>query len=162
MASTYVRRFNLKESLSNQQVATFWTFLLGDFVPAIQKVQGVNACKVYSGAGALRADIRLVADMDHAGVYEGLLREPTITPVAGHILWGDGPNDINPDVHPGSDDRPAEGVEFVANRNPNALWPMGGPPSERVVQIGTRVMAWVATLGNRRAPALFSQDSLVD
>ena len=83
MASTYVRCFNLKESLSNQQVATFWTFLLGDFVPAIQKVQGVNACKVYSGAGALRADIRLVADMDHAGVYEGLLREPTITPMLG-------------------------------------------------------------------------------
>jgi len=53
MASTYVRRFNPKDSLSDQQVATFWKFLLGEFVraiqfvPAIQKGQGVNACKVY-------------------------------------------------------------------------------------------------------------------
>ena len=83
MASTYVRRFNLKDSLSDQQVASFWKFLLGEFTPAIQKVAGVNACKVYSGAGALRADIRLVADMDNAGVYEGLLRDPTISPMLG-------------------------------------------------------------------------------
>jgi hypothetical protein len=83
MASTYVRRFNLKDSLSDQQVGTFWKFLLGEFVPAIQKVQGVNSCKVYSGSGALRADIRLVADLDHAGVYESLLRDPTISPMLG-------------------------------------------------------------------------------
>jgi hypothetical protein len=81
MASTYVRRFNLKGSLSDQQVGDFWRFLLNEFVPAIQKVKGVNACKVYSGAGALRADIRLVADMDHAGVYESLLRESAISPL---------------------------------------------------------------------------------
>jgi hypothetical protein len=83
MASTYVRRFNLKGSLSDQQVGDFWRFLLSEFVPAIQKVKGANACKVYSGAGALRADIRLVADMDHAGVYEGLLRDSTISPLLG-------------------------------------------------------------------------------
>jgi hypothetical protein len=83
MASTYVRRFNLKGSLSDQQVGDFWRFLLSEFVPAIQKVQGVNSCKVYSGAGALRADIRLVADMDHAGVYETLLREPAISKQLG-------------------------------------------------------------------------------
>jgi hypothetical protein len=83
MASTYVRRFNLKESLSDKQVTDFWRFLLSEFVPAIQKVKGVNSCKVYSGAGALRADIRLVADMDHAGVYEGLLRETSISPMLG-------------------------------------------------------------------------------
>ena len=79
MASTYVRRFNLKSSLSDQQVGEFWQFLLNEFVPAIQKVKGVNTAKVYSGAGALRADIRLVADMDNAGVYETLLRDPTIS-----------------------------------------------------------------------------------
>ena len=78
MASTYVRRFNLKSSLNDKQVGEFWQFLLNEFVPAIQKVKGVNSVKVYSGAGALRADIRLVADMDNAGVYETLLREPTI------------------------------------------------------------------------------------
>ena len=83
MASTYVRRFNLKDSLTDLQVREFWRFLLIEFVPAIQKVAGVNACKVYSGAGALRADIRLVADMDHAGVYEGLLRNPAISAVLG-------------------------------------------------------------------------------
>ena len=83
MASTYVRRFNLKDSLSDKQVATFWKFLLSEFVPAIQKVKGVNSCKVYSGAGALRADIRLVADMDNAGVYEGLLRDPSVSPMLG-------------------------------------------------------------------------------
>jgi hypothetical protein len=79
MASTYVRRFNLKNSLSDKQVGDFWKFLLGEFVPALQKPAGVNAVKVYSGAGALRADIRLVLDMDHAGIYEGLLREPAIS-----------------------------------------------------------------------------------
>jgi hypothetical protein len=83
VASTYVRRFNLKDSLSDTQVRDFWRFLLGEFVPAIQKSAGINAVKVYSGAGALRADIRLVLDMDHAGRYEGLLREPTISKQLG-------------------------------------------------------------------------------
>ena len=31
---------------------------------------------IYLGAGALRADIRLVAEMDNAGVYETLLLDP--------------------------------------------------------------------------------------
>jgi hypothetical protein len=79
MTSTYVRRFNLKSSLSDKQVGEFWQFLVGEFVPAIQKVKGVNSARVYSGAGALRADIRLVADMDHAGVYDSLLREPILS-----------------------------------------------------------------------------------
>jgi hypothetical protein len=79
MTSTYVRRFNLNDSLSDKQVGEFWQFMLGEFVPAISKVKGVNSARVYSGAGALRADIRLVADMDNAGVYETLLREPTIS-----------------------------------------------------------------------------------
>jgi hypothetical protein len=83
MASRYVRRFDLKASLTDQEVASLWRFLLTAFVPAIQKVSGVTSCKVYSGVGALRADIRLPADMDHAGVYEGLLRDPAITPMLG-------------------------------------------------------------------------------
>jgi len=83
MASTYVRQFNLKASLSDKQVNEFWKFLLGEFVPAIRKVEGVNAVKIYSGAGALRADIRLVADLDHAGVYEALLRVPAISKQLG-------------------------------------------------------------------------------
>ena len=83
MASTYVRRFNLKDSLSDKQVGEFWKFLLGEFVPAIQKGKGVNSARIYSGAGVLRADLRVVLDMDNAGVYEALLREPTISKQLG-------------------------------------------------------------------------------
>jgi hypothetical protein len=83
MATTYVRRFNLKDSLSDKQVGEFWKSLLGEFVPAIQKAKGVNSVKLYSGAGALRADIRVVIDMDNAGIYEALLREPTISKQLG-------------------------------------------------------------------------------
>ena len=79
----------------------YWKFLLGQFVPAIQKVQGVNSCKVYSGAGALRADLRLVADMDHAGIYQGLLRDPTITPLLSAFYGSmELTNDLKPNVHP--------------------------------------------------------------
>ena len=78
MSSTYVRRFNLKSSLSDKQVSDFWKSLMSDFIPAIQKVKGVHSCKVYSGAGALRSDLRLVAEMDHAGIYEALLRDPAV------------------------------------------------------------------------------------
>ena len=35
MSSTYVRRFNLKSSLSDKQVNDFWKLLMGEFVPAI-------------------------------------------------------------------------------------------------------------------------------
>ena len=83
MASTYVRRINLKDSLSDKQVAEYWHFLLSEFLPAIQKVKGVRASKAYSGAGALRADIRLVLDMDDAGVHESLLREPSLHKMLG-------------------------------------------------------------------------------
>ena len=87
MASTYVRRFNLKDSMSDKQVGEFWQFLVNKFVPAIQKIKGVHSAKVYSGAGALRADIRFVADMDNAGVYENLLRDPSIHKMLG-IFYG--------------------------------------------------------------------------
>jgi hypothetical protein len=83
MATTYVRRFNLKDSLSDKQVGEYWKALMGEFVPAILKLKGVNSIKLYSGAGALRADIRVVIDMDNAGVYEALLREPTISKQLG-------------------------------------------------------------------------------
>ena len=48
MSSTYVRRFNLKGSLSDKQVGDFWKLLLGELEPAIQKVKGVKSCKIYS------------------------------------------------------------------------------------------------------------------
>jgi hypothetical protein len=88
MASTYVRRFNLKSSLNDKEVNDFWRNLLSEFVPALQSAKGVNSVRVYSGAGALRADIRLVLDMDHAGIYEGLLREPAISKQLGTFYGG--------------------------------------------------------------------------
>ena len=73
MATTYVRRFNLKDSLSDAEVIEYWRFLTDEFLPLIQKAKGVHAVKYYSGAGALRADLRIVLEIDHAGVYESLL-----------------------------------------------------------------------------------------
>ena len=83
MSSTYVRRFNLKGSLSDAEVGKFWHFLLSEFIPAIEKIKGVHAVKAYSGAGALRADIRLTLAMDDAGVYENLLRTPAVHSMLG-------------------------------------------------------------------------------
>jgi hypothetical protein len=59
--------------LSDTDVIEYWRFLTDEFLPLIQKAKGVHAVKYYSGAGALRADLRIVIDMDHAGVYESLL-----------------------------------------------------------------------------------------
>lgn len=49
-----------------------------EFLPLVQRTAGVQSVKVYSGAGALRADLRLVGFMDDAGVYEQLLVDPEI------------------------------------------------------------------------------------
>ena len=65
---------------------------------------------IYSGAGAFCADIRLVAEMDNAGVYETLLLDP----VTGKQLGAFGPDHIDPDVHSRSDTGPAEGAQFVS------------------------------------------------
>lgn len=78
MATTYVRRFNLKDSLSDAEVAQFWRFVMDEFVPAGLAISGVRSLKLYSGAGALRADLRIVAEMDDAGVYERILVDPQI------------------------------------------------------------------------------------
>lgn len=85
MASTYVRRLNLKPTLSDAEVAAWWKFLLEDFIPACKAVPGVTSIRMYSGAGALRADIRLVADLDHAGIYETLLRAPGMSKHLGRF-----------------------------------------------------------------------------
>src|ERR1039458_4088408 len=83
MATTYVRRFNLKDSLTDKQVGDFWKSGLGEWIPVIEKVKGVRSVKLYSGAGALRADIRLVYDMDDAGVYESVVRDPAVHKILG-------------------------------------------------------------------------------
>ena len=78
MATTYVRRFDLEASLTDSEVAAFWKYMMEEFLPACRKVSGVQALRVFSGAGALRADLRLVLEMENAGIYENLLREPSL------------------------------------------------------------------------------------
>jgi hypothetical protein len=72
MATRYIRQFSLKDSLNDKHVADFWESLLNEFVPACEAVKGVRSVKVFSGAGALRADITLVTDLDDAGAYEAI------------------------------------------------------------------------------------------
>jgi hypothetical protein len=74
--TAYVRRFDLRDSLSDSEVKAFWTFMTQEFVPACDKVSGLRSVKLYSGQGALRADLRILLDMDNASVYENLLHDP--------------------------------------------------------------------------------------
>ena len=85
MPAVYIRRFNLKDSLSNVEVIEQWKFLMEEFLPPIQRAQGVRSVKYYSGAGALRADLRIVIEMDDAGVYERLLLDPEIRRLLGRF-----------------------------------------------------------------------------
>lgn len=85
MPTTYVRRVNLKESLSDTEVVAYWRFLMEEAVPVMKKVSGVRSIKLYSGAGGLRADIRAVIEMDDAGVYERLLVDPQVRPLIGKV-----------------------------------------------------------------------------
>ena len=78
MPTVYARRFDLKESLTDSDVAAFWKYAVEEFVPACLKANGVRTAKFYSGAGGLRADLRVVLEMDHAGVYENLLHDPSL------------------------------------------------------------------------------------
>ena len=78
MPTLYTRRFSLKDSLSDEEVLEHWRFLMDEFLPAARKVRGARTVKVYSGAGALRYDITLTAELDDAGVYERLLVDPQI------------------------------------------------------------------------------------
>lgn len=76
MATVYVRRFNLKSSLSEDQVRDTWKFFMEEAMPAMRQVEGVRSGKAYSGAGGLVADLRVVWELDDAGVYERLLVDP--------------------------------------------------------------------------------------
>lgn len=58
------------------------TFLF-DAVPAIENVEGIRSVKVYSGAGALRAQLRAVIEMDDAAAYERLLFDPAVRKILG-------------------------------------------------------------------------------
>jgi hypothetical protein len=81
MPTVYVRRVNLKDSLSDAEVVVYWKFTLEEVMPALRKVPGIRSVKLYSGAGGLRADLRYVFEMDDAGAYERLLADPQLHPL---------------------------------------------------------------------------------
>ena len=77
MPTVYVRNFSFKDSLSDGQVFEELKFLM-EAIPAIENVEGIRSVKVYSGAGALRAQLRAVIEMDDAAAYERLLVDPAV------------------------------------------------------------------------------------
>ncbi len=85
MPTVYVRGFSLKNSLTDAEVLEYWQWIMADVIPAVQKVSGVRSVKIYSGAGALRADLRFVFEMDDAGVYERLLVDSEVRPLLGRV-----------------------------------------------------------------------------
>ncbi len=78
MPTLYMRRFNLKDALSDAEVVTYWKFVQEEFVPAALKVPGIRSAKIYSGAGELRADVLALFEMDDAGAYERMIADPQV------------------------------------------------------------------------------------
>jgi hypothetical protein len=85
MATTYVRRVNLKATMSDAEVAAYWRFMFDEAIPVFQTIPGVRSIRIFSGAGALRADIRAVIEMDDAGVYERLLADAQVRKIIGKV-----------------------------------------------------------------------------
>ena len=54
-----------------------------EVLPAVQQVRGTRSVKVYSGAGAPRADITILWDIEDASVYERAVVDPVLR------SWGD-------------------------------------------------------------------------
>ncbi len=85
MPTLYTRTFSFNDSLSDEQVLKEWQFLLEELRPAVLKVSGIRSVKFYSGAGALRADLSIVAEMDDASAYERLLLDPAVRKLLGRV-----------------------------------------------------------------------------
>jgi hypothetical protein len=49
------------------------------------KVSGIRSVKFYSGAGALRADLSVLAEMDDASAYERLLVDAEVRKRLGRL-----------------------------------------------------------------------------
>ena len=88
MTTLYVRSFNFKDSLSDEEVLDYWKFALEEVAPAIEKIEGIRAVKFYSGAGALRADLAVTIEMDDAAGYERLLYDSVVRTQLGRIYAG--------------------------------------------------------------------------
>ena len=85
MATLYTRTFNLKDSLSDAEVLEVWKFTMEELVPALLEVSGVRSVKFYSGAGALRADLIGLVEMDDAAGYERLLLDSQVRKHLGRL-----------------------------------------------------------------------------
>jgi hypothetical protein len=85
MPTLYTRRFNLKDSLTDQEVVSHWQWLLGEFAPLVGRVSGVHSVRFYSRHGALRADLTIAAELDDAGVYERLLVDADVRKQLGRF-----------------------------------------------------------------------------
>ncbi len=83
MTTLYTRTWDLKESLSDKEVNAFWRLCVDELLPACEKLDGTRSIKLYSGAGALRADLTLDWEMDDASVYERALHNPELRAVIG-------------------------------------------------------------------------------
>jgi kynurenine formamidase len=73
-----VRSGDLKDELSDAEVAAYWKFLLKEAVRALLKVPGIRSAKLSSRAGGLRVDLRSVLEMDDVGAYERLPAKPQL------------------------------------------------------------------------------------
>ena len=66
----------------------WWRWATTEVIPAIEKTDGSRSVKIYSGAGALRADVSLLWEMDDASVYERALASPELRPHLARIYDG--------------------------------------------------------------------------
>ena len=78
MATLYLREFGFREALSDSEALEELRFMMEELVPAIEGSEGIRSAKLYSGAGGLRSQLRLLVELDHAGAYEGMLLNPDI------------------------------------------------------------------------------------
>ena len=85
MPTLYTRTFDLKESLSDQEVQEFWELCMNDLLPAIRELDGSIAVRAFSGAGALRADLTLAWIMEDAAVYERALGNSDMRGLIGKL-----------------------------------------------------------------------------
>ena len=88
MPTLYTRTWNFKDSLSDAEVLEWWRWATVEVIPAIEKTNGTRSVKIYSGAGALRADISILWEMDDARVYELALASPELRPILTRIYDG--------------------------------------------------------------------------
>ncbi len=89
MTTLYTRTFTFKDDMSDGEVVEYWHFIMEELSPAIERVQGIRSIRFYSGAGALRADLIAIFEMDDAAAYERMLVDPEVRKMIGraYAAW---------------------------------------------------------------------------